>query len=49
MEIPISKKQAKVLLRAATQFAKVTGKSPERALAIIVKSLAQNMSLRNKG
>jgi hypothetical protein len=46
----VSSKQAKVLLRAATQLANVTGTSKSDALLTIVKSLAEYKGLtRPKG
>jgi len=41
----IDTQQAKVLLRAATQLAKITGNSKGDALHIIVKSLAKHKGL----
>jgi hypothetical protein len=50
MEKNISIKQAKLLLRAATQLAKLTGRSKDESLHIIVKSLADHKGLtRPKG
>ena len=50
MKDAINPKQAKTLLRAATQLANVTGKSKDEALHIIVKSLADHKGLtRPKG
>jgi hypothetical protein len=50
MKTSITVNQAKVLLRAATQLAKVTGKDKPDALLIIVKSLAEHKGLtRDKG
>ena len=47
---PIIQKQAKILLRTAVQLSKITGRSQESSLVMIVKNLAgHKVKLRNKG